>query len=168
MIQVVIANIINLLAGCCSIISTQGRNKKQIVFIEFIGSVLRIIMNFLVKSWSDMVAKIIKGVAQLLFLENKLNKKFFYLISLLYIIICITITYLSQDLRCLVAIIPSIIEFYSLLYSSTKKYRWYVVITKIFWTLNNILFKLYAGIIFDFVIIIAHLLKIRKKQAVEK
>lgn len=86
MIQIVIANIINLLAGCCSIISTQGKNKRQIVFIEFIGSVLRIIMNFLVKSWSDMIAKIIKGVAQLLFLKNKLNKRFFYLISLLYII----------------------------------------------------------------------------------
>ena len=167
MIQIVIANIINLLAGCCSIISTQGKNKRQIVFIEFIGSVLRIIMNFLVKSWSDMIAKIIKGVAQLLFLENKLNKRFFYLISLLYIIICITITYLSQDLRCLIAIIPSVLEFYSLLYSSTKKYRWYVVITKIFWTVNNIMFKLYAGIIFDFIIILAHLLKIGKKETLE-
>ena len=33
MIQIIIANIMNFLAGCCSIISTQGKNKKQIVFI---------------------------------------------------------------------------------------------------------------------------------------
>lgn len=164
MIEIVIANIVNLLAGSCSILSTQGKNKRQIIFIEFIGSIFRIIMNFLVKSWSDMIAKIIKALAQIFYLKNKLNKKLFYLISLLYIIICLVITYLSNDFRCLVAIIPSVLEFYALLDSSTKKYRWYVIITKIFWTINNIIFKLYAGIIFDAIIVIAHFIKIKNKS----
>jgi len=164
MIQILFANIINVLAGLFSIISTQGKNKKQIIFMQFISSILRIIMSFLVKSWSDMIAKIIKGLSQLLFLKNKLNKIIIYLISLLYIIICIIVTYLSNDCRCLVAIIPSVLEFYSLLDSSTKKYRWYVVITKIFWTINNIIFRLYTGIIFDIIIIIAHLFKIKNSS----
>ena len=163
MMQIMIANIVNILAGCCCIISTQGKNKKQIVSLEFIGSLLRIIMNFIVKSWSDMVAKIIKVTVQFLFLGNKLTKKQFYFLSLLYIITCITITYLSKDLRCLVAILPSLIEFYALLDSSTKKYRGYIIITKIFWTINNIIFKLYAGIIFDAIVIITHSLKIRNQ-----
>ena len=162
--QIVIANIISILAGCCSILSTQGRNKKQIVLMEFIGTVLRVVMNFLAKSWSDMIAKIIKGIAQIFFLDNKLNKKLFYLISIVYIIVCLFVTYISQDLRCLVAIIPSVMEFYALLDSTTKKYRWYIVITKVFGTLNNIMFKLYAGIIFDAIVICAHLIKIKTSK----
>ena len=162
--QIIIANIISIFAGCCSILSTQGRNKKQIVLMEFIGTVLRVIMNFLAKSWSDLIAKIIKGIAQIFFLDNKLNKKIFYLISIAYIIVCLFVSYVSQDLRCLVAIIPSVMEFYALLDSTTKKYRWYIVITKIFWTVNNIMFKLYAGIIFDVIVICAHLVKIRNTK----
>ena len=167
MMQIIIANIISVLAGCCSIISTQGKNKKQIIFMEFISSTLRIIMNFLAKSWSDMIAKILKASAQCFYLENKLNKKLVYLISLLYVVICLIVTYLSNDLRCLVAILPAVLEFYSLLDSSTKKYRWYVITTKIFWTINNIIFKLYVGIIFDTIVTIGHLLKIRNTSESE-
>lgn len=162
--QILIANVISVIAGFCSILSTQGRNKKQIVLMEFIGTVLRVVMNFLAKSWSDLIAKIIKGTAQIFFLDNKLNKKLFYLISIVYIIVCLFVTYISQDLRCLVAIIPSVMEFYALLDSTTKKYRWYIVITKVFWTVNNIMFKLYAGIIFDAIVIGAHLVKIRNTK----
>ena len=162
--QIITANVISVIAGCCSILSTQGRNKKQIVLMEFIGTVLRVIMNFLAKSWSDLIAKIIKGFAQIFFLDNKLNKKIFYLISIAYIIVCFFVTYISQDFRCLVAIVPSVMEFYALLDSTTKKYRWYIVITKIFWTVNNIMFKLYAGIIFDVIVICAHLVKIRNTK----
>ena len=160
-VQIIIANIINFLAGMCSITSVQGKNKKQIIFIEFLGTILRIISNFLVKSWSDLIAKIIKGTTQVIALKSKLNKTIFYLVSLIYISICLTVTYFSKDLRCLVAIIPSIMEFYSLLVSSTKKYRWYIVITKMFWIVNNILFQLYVGIIFDLITMIGHLLKIK-------
>lgn len=165
MVQIVIiANIINFFAGISSILSTQGKNKNQIVFMEFIGSVLRIIGNILVKSWSDTIAKIIKSIAQYMSLKNKLNKSLFLIISLLYITICISITYILKDIRYLIAIIPSIIEFYSLLVSSTKDYRWYIVITKIFWTINNILFQLYVGILFDIIIVVGHLLKIKKSK----
>ena len=112
----------------------------------------------------EIIAKIIKGFAQIFFLDNKLNKKIFYLISIAYIIVCFFVTYISQDFRCLVAIVPSVMEFYALLDSTTKKYRWYIVITKIFWTVNNIMFKLYAGIIFDVIVICAHLVKIRNTK----
>jgi len=158
------ANIMNLFAGICGILSTQGKNKKQIVTMEFISSIFRLIMNILVKSWSDLIAKIVKGAIQFIYLKKQLNKQIFYLISFLYITICITITYLSGDLRCIVAIIPTIIEFYSLLNTSTTKYRWYVVITKILWTINNIIFKLYIGIVFDAITVIAHLGKIIKTK----
>ena len=43
--------------------------------MEFIGTVLRVVMNSLAKSWSDMIAKIIKGIAQIFFLDTKVNKK---------------------------------------------------------------------------------------------
>ena len=164
MIQTVAANILNLFAGFCSIISVEGKNKNQIVFIEFIGSILRIISNVLVRSWSDAIAKVIKSITQFLSLENKLNKSLFYLVSIIYIAICLVVTYLSKDLRCLVAIIPSVIEFYSLLVTSTKDYRWYRIITKIFWTINNIIFKLYVGIIFDLIIMVGDFIKIKREK----
>jgi len=166
MIQIIIANIMNFLAGCCSIISTQGKNKKQIVFIEFIGSILRILTNILVRSWSDMIAKIIKSFAQILCLENKLKKNQFYIISLSYIVICSVVTYISKDLRCIIAIIPTLIEFYSLLVPSTKKYRYYTVITKLFWIINNLMFQLYIGIIFDAIVIVGHMIKINATKEI--
>ena len=72
MIQVVIANIINFLAGICSILSVNGKTKKKIVRMEFIGSILRIVGNVLVHSWSDAIAKVIKSFAQGLTLGRKL------------------------------------------------------------------------------------------------
>lgn len=166
--NVVIANIINFFAGICSITSTQGRNKKQIVFREFIGSLLRIIGNFLVKSWSDFIAKIIKSIAQFLTIEKKITKPILIVLSCGYLCICLTVTYLTKDLRCLVAIIPSLMEFYSLLGNSTKKYRSYIIITKVFWTINNIIFQLYIGIIFDALVILGHFWKLRKSKKILK
>ena len=162
MIQIVIANIVNFIAGLCSLLSVSGKTKKKIVRIEFVGSILRIISNVLVRSWSDAIAKVIKGVAQGLCLGRKLNKRKFYVISFLYVVLCIFITYMSKDIRCLVAIVPSVLEFYSLLVRSTKKYRLYIIVTKVFWTINNLIFKLYVGIIFDVIIMIGHYLKVRK------
>lgn len=164
MIQIVVANIVNFLAGLCSLLSVSGKTKKKIVKIEFIGSILRIISNVLVASWTDAIAKVIKSVAQWLCLDRKLNRNKFYVISGLYIILCIFITYMSKDFRCLVAVIPSVLEFYSLLVRSTKKYRWYIIITKVFWTINNLIFNLYVGIIFDAIIMIGHYLKLRKAR----
>lgn len=164
MIQIVVANIVNFLAGLCSLLSVSGKTKKKIVKIEFIGSILRIISNVLVASWTDAIAKVIKSVAQWLCLDRKLNRNKFYVISGLYIILCIFITYMSRDFRCLVAVIPSVLEFYSLLVRSTKKYRWYIIVTKVFWTVNNLIFNLYVGIIFDVIIMIGHYLKLRKAR----
>ena len=39
----IIANVIMFLAGICSILSTYGKRKNNIVFIEFFGTILRII-----------------------------------------------------------------------------------------------------------------------------
>lgn len=164
MLYVVLANIINFLAGICSILSVSGRTKRKIVKIEFIGSIMRIVSNLLVGGWTDAIAKVIKSIAQGLTLGRKLTKGKFYVISVIYVVMCIGITYFSKDLRCLVAIIPSVMEFYSLLVRSTKKYRWYIIITKVFWTINNLIFQLYVGIIFDVVIMIGHFLKIRKSR----
>ena len=90
-VQIIIVNIINLIAGICSIISVQWKIKKQIVFIEFIGTTLRLINNFLVKSWSDLIAKIIKGITQVIDLKNKLNKSIFF-ISFIYTFACLNIS----------------------------------------------------------------------------
>ena len=164
MIEIIIANILNLVSGICSIISTQGKEKKQIVFIEFIGSVLRVIQAALVKSWSDLIAKVIKIITQFLTLEGKLTKRVFVIISVLYTVLCTYIAYISKDVRCFVAIIPSLMEFYALLEASTKKYRSYIIITKTLWIINNIIFQLYVGIVFDLIVIIGHLFKIKKTK----
>ena len=122
---------------------------------------LIIISNTLVRGWSDAIAKVVKAGTQFLSLKNKLNKYKVYFISFIYVSICLVITYVTNDLRYLVAIVPSVMEFYSLLGRSTKKYRWYNIITKVFWTINNIVFKLYVGIFFDTIIVIGHFYKIK-------
>ena len=66
----IIANVIMFLAGICSILSTYGKRKNNIVFIEFLGTILRIIGNVIAKSWTDAVAKVIKGISQFLTVKN--------------------------------------------------------------------------------------------------
>ena len=160
--QIVIANVINFFAGLCNVLSVNGKDKKQIVSIEFLSTILCVFSMFIVNSWSDVVAKIIKAIVQAFSLKDNLNNKVFYVLSFFYISICLYITYLTNDLRCLVAIIPSVLEFYALLGMSTKKYRFNILITKVFWVINNILFKLYVSIIFDVIVIVGHFMKIKK------
>lgn len=159
--SVVLANIIAFFAGVCSVISVFGKNKKQIVFVEFFGSCLIIISNILVQGWSDAIAKVVKAETQFLSLNNKLNKSKLYIISFIYVFLCLVIIYITNDFRYLIAMVPSLMEFYSLLGRSAKKYRWYNIITKVFWTINNIVFKLYVGIFFDIIIVIGHFYKIK-------
>ena len=159
----IIANVIMFIAGICSILSIFGKRKKNIVFIEFFGTVLRIIGNTIAKSWTDAISKVIKGIGQSLSLKNKFNKTVLVIISIVFLIMSSIIIYLTNDMRYLVAIIPSLLEFYALLSKSTKEYRWYIVITKIFWTINNIIFRLYVGILFDALVIIGHMYKLNKK-----
>lgn len=163
--RLLISNVINFFAGICSVISVKEKNKNRIVFVEFIGTIFRIISNFIIGNWSDFLAKILKSFIQFSSLKNKLNKFRFLIISCIYILMCLIITYISSDLRCLVAIIPSIIEFYSLLSGSTIKYRFFVIVTKVLWIINNIIFKLYTSIIFDILVIIGHYFKIKKQNA---
>lgn len=161
---VLVANIICFIGGMCCAFSTQGKNKKQIVYIERIGSVFIMFGIGIRKSWSDVIGKIIKIYTQSLAIKNKLNKNRIYLIISVYIFLCLIITYITKDLRYLVAIIPSVVELYSLIGRSTKKYRKYIIITKIFWTINNIIFDLYIGILFDIIIVIGHLSKMNKRK----
>lgn len=162
--NIVIANIICLIAGIFSIVATQGKNKKQIVFIEFITSVMRIISNFILKNWTNFIAKIIKAIAQFLTIKKRINKGIIILLSFAYLCISLLVIYISKDLRCLVAIVPSLMEFYALLGNSTKKYRSYIIITKILWTINNIIFKLYAGIFIDAIVVLGHLIRMKRTR----
>ena len=161
---IIISNAIILGAGICSILSTQGKQKKNIVFIEFLGTILRIIGNALAKNFTDAIAKIIKGISQFLSIKNKFNKASLTILSCIYIILALSVVYIFGDIKYIVAIIPSLLEFYALLTPSTKKYRWYIVTTKTFWILNNLIFKLYVGVIIDIIVIICHLLKLYKNK----
>ena len=165
MLNVIIANILNFIAGICSVLSVGGRTKKKIVRVEFLGSVIRIISNALVCNWSDSIGKVIKGFAQKMCLNNKLNKSNCLIISLIYLLLCLGVVYFSKDKRCLFAILPSILEFYALLVKSARKYRLSIIVVKILWTVNNIVFKLYVGIIFDIMIVFGHYLKVNKSKA---
>lgn len=165
---IIISNAIILGAGICSILSTQGKQKESIVFIEFLGTILRIIGNTLARNFTDAIAKIIKGISQFLSIKNKFNKASLTILSCIYIILALSVVYIFGDIKYIVAIIPSLLEFYALLTPSTKKYRWYIVTTKAFWILNNFIFKLYVGVIIDVIVIIGHLFKIRKKEEEEK
>ena len=159
--NVVLANIIAFFAGICCVVSVFGKNKKQIVCVEFFSSLLIIISNTLVQGWSDALAKVVKALTQFLSLNNKLNKARLYIISFIYVFLCFGIIYITSDFRYLIAVVPSMMEFYSLLGRSAKKYRWYNIITKVFWTINNIVFKLYVGIFFDIIIVMGHFYKIK-------
>ena len=165
---IIISNIIIFCAGICSILSTQGKQKKNIIFIELIGTILRIIGNLLAQNFTDAIAKIIKGLTQFLSIKDKVNKKIIIIASCIYILISIIIVYISGDIKYIIAIIPSLLEFYALLSPSTKKYRWYIIITKVFWIINNFIFKLYAGILLDAIVISCHLFKLYKNRKEKK
>lgn len=158
-----VVNVLAFLAGIISIISTYGKTKKQIVICETVCSILRVILNSLAKSFSDAISKVIKIIAQITTIKDKYNKKLFIIISIIYTSLCLFIVYLTKDYRCLIAIIPANMEFYSLLKKEVKTYRTYIIISKILWTINNIFFKIYVAIIFDMLVILGHLFNGRKK-----
>ncbi len=162
--EYVIANIIMFIAGICSILSTYGKKKNNIVSIEFLGTILRIVANTLAKSWTDAISKVLRLISEYLSLKNKFNKIVLVIVSIIFITLSTIIIYLTKDIRYFVAIIPSLLEFYALHTSSTKKYRWYIIITKVLWTINNIAFKLYTSILFDIIVIIGHLYQLHKKK----
>ena len=161
---VIIANIIIFAAGICSIISTMGKDKKGIVFIEFLGTILRVIGNLFVKGWTDAISKVIKGISQFLTIKEKYNKISFAIISCIFVILSIIILINTKDFKYLIAIIPSLLEFYALLSPDTKKYRWYIIITKLLWTINNLIFHLYVGIFFDIIVAICHSYKLKNDK----
>lgn len=163
--NVVIANIINFIASIFSIFSTSQKKKKQIVAFEALSSFLRIVQCILVFGWTELIAKVIKLLAQISTLRGIYNKRTFYIVSMLYLITSIIIVYYTQNLKLIVAIIPSILELYALLKKSVKKYRSYIIITKVLWTINNIIFKLYVGIIFDALVILGHTLNLKSKKS---
>ena len=90
---VIIANIIGLMAGICSVLSVRGKTKKEIVSMEFFATILRLVCNSMVKNWSDVISKIIKFISQLCVLKNKFTKTMFLVMSLLYMVLCLTVTF---------------------------------------------------------------------------
>ena len=146
------------------ILSSWGKNKKQILILQTLSFIFKGFHYFLLGGMSGFLTSIISAFRNLIFYKLKNGK----IISLAFILIYLIIGYFTcQNIFSLIPVIANI--FYTAIINKNQEsyLRFGLIITSILWLIYNFYLSSYSGIIIQIINLLSNvlaLLKLDKKK----
>ena len=162
MINIIIGNIIALIASILMVISGLQKKKKTILFIQIIQITLSVISNIILGGYTGAIINAISCIRDILCYKDKLGTKEKIFIIILAIGLTITFNNLS-----LIGLLPLIATIVYISFMNTKdvvKFKFLVIFSMIMWLVYDLYIKSYTSGIFDFLSIIANVIAIYQLQ----
>lgn len=162
MINIIIGNIIALIASILMVISGLQKKKKTILFIQIIQITLSVISNIVLGGYTGAIINAISCIRDILCYKDKLGTKEKIIIIILAIGLTITFNNLS-----LIGLLPLIATIVYISFMNTKdvvKFKFLVIFSMIMWLVYDLYIKSYTSGIFDFLSIVANCIAIYQLQ----
>lgn len=162
MINIIIGNIIALIASILMVISGLQKKKKTILFIQIIQITLSVISNIVLGGYTGAIINAISCIRDILCYKDKLGTK--EKIFIIILAIGLTITFNNLSLIGLLPLIATIVYISFMNIKDVVKFKFLVIFSMIMWLVYDLYIKSYTSGIFDFLSIVANIIAIYQLQ----
>lgn len=156
--QIIIGNIVALIASIIMIYSGYLKQKKKILYAQTIQIGLSVLSNIILGGITGAIINAISCVRNILCYKEKLNN-----ISKFILILLATILSLCFNNLGIIGFLPLISTIAYILLMNTKnviKFKYLIIFTMILWCCYDLYIKSYTSACFDFMCIIVNLFSI--------
>lgn len=156
--QIIIGNIIALIASILMTFSGLQKSKKKILFIQIIQIFLTIISNLVLGGYTGAIVNAISLIRDILLYKDKVGLKE----KIILIIFAIGLSLAFNNLG-LIGFLPLIATVTYMLFMDTKdviKFKILIIISMILWFIYDLTIKSYTSSVFDILSALTHLIAI--------
>ena len=166
MIQIIIGNIVALVASLLMVYSGIIKQKKKILYVQTIQIGLYVISNIILGGITGAIINALSCIRNILCYKDKLGLKEKIIITILAIIF--SLLFNNLGLIGLLPLISTIIYLWLMNIKDVIKFKILIIFTTLLWLIYDIYIKSYSSAIFDFMNAIANIISIiqlnNKKQ----
>ena len=158
MIQILIGNIIALIASILMVLSGLQKNKKKILFIQIIQIALSIISNIVLGGYTGAIINALSCIRDILCYKDKMGVKEKIIIILLAVGLSLVFNNLGW-----IGLLPVVATAVYIIFMNTEnvvKFKMLIIFSMIMWLAYDVYIKSYTSGVFDFMSIIANIMAI--------
>lgn len=164
--QIIIGNIIALIASIIMVYSGYLKQKKKILYVQTIQIGMSIASNLVLGGITGAIINALSCLRNILCYKEKLNNT----TKIILIAFAIVFSFYFNNIG-LIGILPTISLITYILFMTTKdvkKFKWLIIFTMLLWLVYDMYIKSYTSAIFDFMCIIVNFISIIQISFKEK
>ena len=158
MLQIIIGNIVALIASLLMVYSGVIKQQKKIIYIQTLQISLSVISNMILGGITGAIINALNFIRNILCYKDKLGLKEKIIITLLAVIL--SIAFNNLGLVGILPLISTIVYLWLMNVKDVKKFKFLIIFTMLLWFIYDIYIKSYSSAIFDFMTIIANIISI--------
>ena len=165
MIQIIIGNIVALIASLLMVYSGVIKQKKKILYVQTVQIGLSVISNIILGGIVGAIINALSCVRNILCYKDKLGIKEKIIITILAL--TLSISFNNIGIIGILPLISTIVYLWLMNIENVTKFKILIIFTMLLWFIYDIYIKSYSSAVFDFMNIIANIysiFKIRKKK----
>lgn len=158
MTQIIIGNIIALIASILMVLAGLQKKKKKILFIQIIQIALSVISNLVLGGYTGAIINALSCVRDILCYKDKMGTRE----KIIIIILAVGLSLIFNNLGW-IGLLPLIATVVYISFMNTKdvvKFKFLIIFSMVMWLIYDLYIKSYTSGVFDFASIIANLIAI--------
>ena len=158
MTQIVIGNIIALIASILMVLAGLQKKKKKILFIQIIQIALSVISNLVLGGYTGAIINALSCVRDILCYKDKMGTKE----KIIIIILAVGLSLAFNNLGW-IGLLPLIATVVYITFMNTKdvvKFKLLIIFSMVMWLIYDLYIKSYTSGVFDFMSVIANIVAI--------
>ena len=158
MTQIIIGNIIALIASILMVLAGLQKKKKKILFIQIIQIALSVISNLVLGGYTGAIINALSCVRDILCYKDKMGTRE----KIIIIILAVGLSLIFNNLGW-IGLLPLIATVVYISFMNTKdvvKFKLLIIFSMVMWLIHDLYINSYTSGVFDFASIIANLIAI--------
>ena len=165
MVNIIIGNIIALIASILMVYSGMLKQKKKILHFQTVQIGLSVISNIVLGGITGAIINALSLIRNILCYKDKLGLEEKIVITILATIL--TLKFNNLGYIGLLPLISTVSYVWLMNIKDVKKFKWLIVFTMLMWFIYDVVIKSYTSAIFDFMNIVANIVTLFQIKSVK-
>ena len=165
MVNIIIGNIIALIASILMVYSGMLKQNKKILHFQTVQIGLSVISNIVLGGITGAIINALSLIRNILCYKDKLGLKEKIVITILATIL--TLKFNNLGYIGLLPLISTVSYVWLMNIKDVKKFKWLIVFTMLMWFIYDVVIKSYTSAIFDFMNIVANIVTLFQIKSVK-
>ena len=165
MVNIIIGNIIALIASILMVYSGMLKQKKKILHFQTVQIGMFVVSNIILGGITGAIINVLSMIRNILCYKDKLGLKEKIVITILATIL--TLKFNNLGYIGLLPLISTVSYVWLMNIKDVKKFKWLIVFTMLMWFIYDVVIKSYTSAIFDFMNIVANIVTLFQIKSVK-